>query len=407
MIRQSTSAVAVILAAFALPVSAEALRLAAPAVGDLIPGVLETPKVAAVEQHRVRELIQFSWPIEETSALDFSPEPFIAESREFWTTLEPAELAKGFPFTTTAPGALIRLSPAGEGKHRGLDLSGLRVEIAGRSFSPDQAFAVIAHGTELKQAGAEFPEGTVAFRLRPEIGYGPTRLFLPKAAGRVLVHVFEPDSPVVLRLQATPFVGADGVLRLAGEWAGLAKSARPGPIAGLLTAPDGQSQTFEIERPGTRFDTAIALGKPHSAGEGLWEVHLFAGAASPSGDLRRDVRTAFSVSVPSARLAGRAERREDKDALIFILAVDAALPARYEVRATITGTAADGNERPLAVAHAAAWLEAGEGAIPLRVEKSHLTRAGIGAPFALRDLRLIRQGDHNLQERRDRALEWR
>ncbi len=407
MIRQSTSAVALILAAVALPVSAEALRLAAPAAGDLLPGELKSPKLAAVEQHRVRELIQFSWPIEETATLDFAAEPFIAESREFWTTVEPAELAKGFPFTTTAPGALIRLSPTAEGKRGGLDLSDLRIEIAGRTFSREQALAVLADGNELKRAGAEFPEGTVAFRLRPEIGYGPTRLFLPKATGRVLVHVFEPDSPVVLRLQAAPFVGSDGVLRLAGEWAGLPKNARAGLIAGLISAPDGQTQSFEIGRPGASFDTAVALGEPHSGGEGLWEVQLFAGAASPAGDLRRDVRTAFSVSVPSARLAGRATRREDKDAVVFELAVEAALPARYELRATITGTAADGSERPLAVAHAASWLEAGEGAIPLRVEKSHLTRPGIGAPFALRDLRLIRQGDLNLQERRERALEWR
>lgn len=405
MIRFLTLSASLFLAAPHL--SAETLRLSAPSSSDLVPSGITAAKIAAVERHSERELVQFSWPIEESATIDLTPQPFLAESREFWTTLEGSELAKGVAFTTTAPGALIRLSPAEPGKRAGLDLSGMRIEIAGRSYTREQAVAVLADAGALKQAGAEFPEGTVAFRVRSELGAGPTRLILPKASGRVLLHVFEPDSSLVLRLEAEPFVGADGRLRIAGGWAGLPKNARPIALTGLITAPDGYTQNFELERRGEDFAAEIALERGRGYGEGLWEVHLFAAAASAAGDLRRDVRTAFAVSQPSARLDGRVESHEEKGALVFTLGVENALAARYELRAVLTGTAEDGSERPLAVTHAAVWLEPGRGAIPLRIEKEHLARPGIGAPYALRDLRLIRQGDQNLQERRDRPLHWR
>jgi hypothetical protein len=391
----------------AAPLPADPLKLAPSAPADLIPNALVAPKIASVERHAERELVQFSWPVEESAGLELTPAPFTAESREFWTTVEAGELAKGFAFTTTAPGALIRLSPAEGGKAAGLDLSGLRLEVAGRAYGREGALAVLADAGELKRAGAEFPEGTVAFRLRSELGFGPTRLILPKASGRVLVHVFEPASKSVLRLSASPFVGADGQLALQGDWQGLGKATRIATLAGLVTAPNGRSWNFELKPAGDAFAGAVPLSGIDGLGEGLWEVHLFGLTAGAEGDVRRDVRTAFSVSVPSARLLGPVAREELPDALILAPAVEVALAGRYELRALITGTAADGSERPLAVSHAALWLEPGQGQIPLRIEKAHLARAGIGAPFGLRDLRLIRQGDQNLQERRERALDWR
>ncbi len=292
--------------------SAETLRLSAPSPTDLVPSGIAAAKIAAVERHTERELVQFSWPIEESAAIDFSPQPFLAESREFWTTVEAAELAKGVAFTTTAPGALIRLSPAEPGKRAGLDLSGMRIEIAGRSYTREQAVAVLADAGALKQAGAEFPEGTVAFRVRSELGAGPTRLILPKASGRVLLHVFEPDSSLVLRLEAEPFVGADGRLRIAGGWAGLPKNARPIALTGLITAPDGYTQNFELERRGEDFAAEIALERGRGYGEGLWEVHLFAAA------LPRPLATCAATSappspsrsrVPASTVASKASRR--------------------------------------------------------------------------------------------------
>ncbi|MDW8479423.1 MAG: hypothetical protein RML12_05805 [Xanthomonadales bacterium] len=389
--------------ALAFAASAEELKLLPAAPGDLVPERLEAAKIAAVERHGERALLQFAWPLDPQTELDFRPEPFLAESREFWTLVEPAELAAGFRFVTTAPGALIRLSPAGQAKGGRLDLAGLAIEVDGRRLAAEHALASLAADAELKRAGAEFPEGTVAFRLRPELGAGPSALILPKATGPVLVHVFEPDSPVVLRLRAGDLVPQGGRLALAGELRAEPFAKAASRLAGLITAPDGRSQGFELEARGPSFQGEIALDPALGPGEGLWELHLFAAA----GELRRDVRTAFAVSRPSARLAGTARRDGRREAEELALEVEVALAGRYELRATITGTAADGRELPLAEAHAAAWLEPGRGTIPLRIERSHLVRPGVGAPWALRDLRLIRQGDQNLQERRDRALSWR
>jgi hypothetical protein len=57
--------------------------------------------------------------------------------------------------------------------------------------------------------------------------------------------------------------------------------------------------------------------------------------------------------------------------------------------------------RPVALAQSATWLTAGHGNIVLRYDAASLS---LGAPWEVRDLRLVNQADLSVQERRERAI---
>ena len=122
-----------------------------------------------------------------------------------------------------------------------------------------------------------------------------------------------------------------------------------------------------------------------SQAKGLWELQVFGDV----GDVPRDARTAFAVGQPTARFGGIFG--VDAANLRVSLPVEAASPGRYEARGTLYATAKDGSLRPVSQAHAAAWMEAGDGMLVLQFARAHVP-AGYGAPFEVRQLELNDQG---------------
>jgi hypothetical protein len=379
------------------------LTLASADKADLVPSTLSMTKVAGIDRNLNRELVQFSWAIEEGVEVEFGAKAFLAESREFWITTEATQLQSGFDIVTTSPGAVIRLSPVA-GAKSAVSLDGLQVRIGNRSFSASQAIQDLATPAQLKHAGMPFPEGTAAFRLSREIGAGAMTLVLPKAASAALVHVFEPDSSHLMRLSASrDIVSAGDEFSISGEFRAEGVAKAPRLVQGIVTAPNGETwpMDFEVDAKGG-FSGRLKLDALAGQGEGLWEAHVFAAAASKHGDVLRDGRTAFAVSLPTARLSGDAlQSRRGDGSLNLDVGVEAAVGARYELRGVVTATARDGSLVPLAVTQAAVWLEPGKHSIELSVDAATLKRADAGAPYQIRDLSLLRQGDMDLQERRN------
>ena len=58
-----------------------------------------------------RKPVSFAWALDPWAELE-APAPFVAESREYWALAEASEMQAGLSIDTTAPGALIRVSPA-------------------------------------------------------------------------------------------------------------------------------------------------------------------------------------------------------------------------------------------------------------------------------------------------------
>jgi hypothetical protein len=382
---------------------AEALRLLARNANDQVPVALRAPasgKLATA--HLDRAPVAVSWALDAAQALDARPQAFTSESREYWIDASEAEMQAGLPLTLSAPGAVIRISPHGGKTRSAIVTSDLQLSVAGRRLDNASALRGLASEDDLRAAGMDAPQGSVALRLSDTVPSGTVRLALPTAQGSYLIHVHEPASKLVLKLGAErdSIVGAEP-LRIHASLAGATMQR----IGGMISAPDGASQDLAFTRQAD--GSYLASVKPdfaHAGDPGLWEVHAFA-VSSGKLAVPRDARTAFAVSVPVARFDGTVTRNDNvgKREVALRVGVETAIASRYQASAVLYGTGADGKLHPAAIAQSAAWLERGKGNLDLRYDAASLATA-LGSPWELRDLRLINQADMGVLERRERAL---
>lgn len=368
-----------------------AASLLPPAGGDLSPSRLQAAPAPAFPVER--QPVALAWAVDPSAEL-VAAAPHEAESREYWMLVDGAALKRGQGIDTTAPGALIRISP--ERDAAPVSGASLRVAKGGRVLA--DGFRSKADAGQLQAAGMDVPAGSVIVKLEAAHGAGRFDLQLAGAEGRYLVHVFEPQSPYVLKAQAASGrVLAGDTLEVAAQLRRGQAKLGGGTVEGELVSPAG-----------TRYPLAFVDGKarlvaPAEAGAlpGLWEVHVFAGAVADGQPVQREARTAVEVVLPTARLAGG--YAFDARARRVDLPLQVAAPGRYEVRGTLYATSPSGELRPVAQAHSAAWLEAGQRSLSLPFASAPLP-AGYGAPFELRHLELKDQARMGTLETRGLAL---
>lgn len=361
----------------AFAASAQAGNLLPPGSADQSPSKLMAAPVPAGQFER--QPLSFSWKLDPGADVT-APAPYLAESREFWALADGTELKRGFSIQTTAPGAVIRISPAAG--NAAVDPGDVRVMKNGRLIPEPQSFQRKANTRQLQQAGMDVPDGSAVMQLSETHGAGRFQVVLPKAGGRYLVHVYEPDSPYVLKAQAAQsrLLAGDTLEVAAVMQRGRAKLAG-GRIDGELVSPSGRSWPLAFR------DGKARLVVPAEAGDepGLWEVQLFAGQVVAGVPVQRDARTAIEIAKPTARLAGG--YGFDASTLRFELPLQVAAEGRYELRGTLYATGRDGVSRPVSQAHAANWFAAGQRSLGLAFDRGHVP-AGYGAPFELRFLEL-------------------
>ncbi len=340
-----------------------------------------------------RKPVSFSWALDPSVALS-EPEPFLAESREYWKTVDAAELAAGVGLPISARGALIRVSPA---------VGAAALKAADFDILQGARRITVAHAAgeaELRKAGMDVSAGTQIMKLGDDAGPGRYTLRAAKAQGAYVVHVFEPHSDLVLHARADrnhALAGDDMRVAISGTRAG--KGTRLQSEA-LLVAPDGGSRTVAV-RAGRSGGMEAVFNVPEDASvaKGLWELQVFADADGTP----RDTRTAFAVAQPTAKFAG--SFGHDRRSLRVSLPVQAASPGRYEARGTLYATAMDGSLRPVSQAHSAAWMSPGDGMLVLQFAKSHVPR-GYGAPYEVRELELNDQSRMAPLESRERGARF-
>ncbi|QNP40819.1 DUF4785 domain-containing protein [Lysobacter solisilvae (ex Woo and Kim 2020)] len=340
-----------------------------------------------------RAPVSFSWALDPFAPLSPSPS-YVAESREYWQTVEGSELQAGVALKTSAPGAVIRISPA-----RGsapLHANAVAMNGNGKAARLERA----ADAAALQAAGMDVDAGTAVVKLAKENAAGTYSLRTAEARGRYVVHVFEPESDVVLKAHADrPHVLGGDTISVAMD---VSRGGRTiaAQAEALLVAPDGSSRPISVTSDKSGRLTARAkLPMQASAAPGLWELQLFATGEGVS----RDARTAFGVSAPTARLGD--DVGVDASRLRFDIPLESAAPGRYEVRGTLYATASDGAMAPVAQAHSAAWFERGKGALVLAFDRAHVP-SGYGAPYELRQLELNDQSRLAPLESRGRAVRF-
>ena len=378
-----------------LALSAQAGTLMPPGAADQSPSRLQSAPVPAGEFER--KPVSFAWALDPQAPLE-AQASYVAESREFFALAEASELQAGLAIDTTAAGAVIRISPAEGG--RAVDPNQVRMLRNGRLIAEPQTFQRKTNAAQLKAAGMDVPDGSAVVQLAKEQGQGRFEVQLASAKGRYLVHVFEPDSPFVLKAQADrrSVLAGDTLEVAAAMQRGDAKLAMAGnQVAGVLVSPSGRS-----------YDLAFSGGKarlqvPEEAGSepGLWEVQLSAGTFADGASVQRDASTAVEVTRPTAKLAGG--YTFNAAAVRFDLPVQVAAAGRYEVRGTLYATGQDGVSRPVSQAHMANWLQPGKRQLALGFGRVNVPM-GYGAPYELRFLELKDQTRMGTLDTRELAL---
>lgn len=340
-----------------------------------------------------RAPVRFSWAIDPSQPLE-APTPHVSQSREYWQTVDAAALQRGVAVTTSAPGALIRVSPSRNARR--VDAAQVRVLANGR----DAAIERRTSSAQLQAANMPVGDGTAAVQLASTQRAGTYAVQVADAQGEYVVHVFEPQSSVRLSVA----LGRDRAL--AGGRSNVAVSLYDGATRmpnlradGLLVSPTGQTWPLKLAANGKgMLEGDVPVPVDARSGDGLWEVQVF---ASDAGGVQRDGRTAFAVSRPTAKLAGG--YAFDARRLRFDLPVRTGASGRYEARGTLYATGRDGALRPVSVAHSAAWFAPGARSLTLAFDRAHVP-AGYGAPYELRDLELNDQSRNAPLERRARAV---
>ncbi len=403
-INLSSLIVSLLLVSASAHASDRSANLLSASASDQVPHVLQAATLAKAGIATLeRRPVSMSWAIDPAQVLKSRPTAFIQQSREYWIDASADELHAGLALSTSANGALIRLSPHA-GNTSVIDAGSLSFRANGKLYANTDAVHSAADEDELRAAGMDAPAGSLVVKLNDSLGSGRIEMIVSNASGRYLVHVFEPASAVVMSLQAErDTVLAGDSVRIDAAISG----ATLDRVEGLLSAPDGHTQAvaFLRQRDGS-YSANVRPDPAHAGGFGLWEIHAFGNASNRQVSVPRDARSAFAVSVATASLSGSIEqiRGASRDgSLTLAIGVRSVLASRYQLAATLYGTRADGSLAPAAVGHSAAWLEAGSATINLSFDARSLADSGLAAPYELRDLRLINQADMSLIERRERA----
>ena len=176
-----------------------------------------------------------------------TPAPHLAESREYWALTDGNQLKRGFSVQTTAPGAVIRISPAaGNGV---VDPGEVRVMKNGRLIPEPQTFQRKANTQALRQAGMDVPDGSAVMQLAGEHGQGRFQVILPKA----IRERREWDAGTRLLVEET----ADGVLlKRVPAFA----ATRPEEVFGMLPHREGAKSVEEMDA------AVLAEARRHAGG---------------------------------------------------------------------------------------------------------------------------------------------
>lgn len=376
--------------------------------GDLDSAIIAAPAASpqSMFPKMSREPVAMSWAVQEGAA---SPTPFLAQSRESYTAVTGAELAKGVSVHTTAPRALVRLQALADTSPRARQaihpLSLTVVDGNGRAHAAGEAMEMLVTDEALAKADAPFAPGTSAFRLKQELGAGSFKLRADKldANERYLVNVVEPDSPLTLTMQT----GAAAYLH--GQQLTVQSELldRDGPkpalsrLDGYVVSPAGRRFPLAFKPEGGRMRAALALDADEAPAPGLWEVHAEGSSRVKGREVVRSLRLAFPVAMPVARLTRSVALADGQGGVNLKLGVEAAEAGRYEVRGVLYGTV-KGELKPLGVAHAAQWMEAGGGSIALGFAPE--LRTGASGPYEIRELMLLDQARMGVLQRQQRAL---
>lgn len=354
--------------------------------------------------------VSFTFPVTEDAQIETQYIPYVAQSRGFSMRISNEDLYQGFVLPTTQSGALVRIDALANEK--GLETTDavyprdlILVTPQGRAFSDGSGMNLLANVEEMeavRKSGFSF--ATSSFRISEQLGNGEMMIYSENVnldeKREFMVQVLERDSQFQMNVQAKSDLYLAGQ-RLAFEFDMLkANTAIDAQFSAHAISPSGK--TYNVEVKGNR----AYLNTDASFETGLYDLRVTGLANDGDLTIRRDGTTAFQVSLPVARFTGAVELEDNKEGIRAAFDVEVAQKGRYEVRAILFAADANGEMKPVSVAHQAAVIDTGLGVLELEFDRAALEAQGFVGPFELRDLRLIHQNTMGIVHRQATALRF-
>ncbi len=367
-----------------------------------------------------RDDVSISWPLKPDLTLSETSKTFKASSKAYWLTVGGKQIQQGLKIQTTAPGAIIKLSPKPNENARTdtlpeLDASQLTIiDPQGKQHSQKSALARSATATQLNKAGVSFSPGTLILQLDKTLGHGEFTLKykdINNIHQAYHVYVLDKDSHYSLSLQTkddTLFYGSQLHAQIALK--ANQKNQQINSIETYLLSPDGEKIIVDthLNKNGMTVANAV-IDSPEDTKTGLWELHTMTTSRVNGVLIQRNAKTTFAYNHPNAALSKTvviSKGVKPNNELTLTFAVDAVSVGRFELRGTLYGTDINGKNTPMMFANSAGWREAGKSTLNLTFDLNKLPQANLKPPFEIRDLRLLDQSRMMLLHRQKTALRF-
>lgn len=280
------------------------------------------------------------------------------------------QLRAGITITTTAPGAIVRITPLQDKlipqlKMKTPDQQTLSLQDVSALYSQDEPFGdkllSVKHQTMLQ--------------IKPELGSGKFILKSDTAslqdADSYLINVYDKFSPVYME------IGTDSLHYQYGDKVTAKISLVDNyvdydtdEIEASLIGPSGQNVPLKIRKlRNNQFEaTATLTSEVNDHGEN-WYLEANVQTDYAQDSVKRYGHTAFSYSIPSASLLNVAKLSSKP--LTFVATIDVATASRYALQSVLYRKSSKGEPIPMETSQRAQWLEAGKQVIQFTFDNSH------------------------------------
>ena len=347
---------------------------------------------AQPDSQREFKSVSYSFPVNNIEKIDFSQKQSHIQSRQYMKNVTGAQLKSGVQLTTSAKGALVRIS-AFDGKSA-VEPQQLTVKSPkGQVYQQGKAFDTLVSSSAMQKNGMGFQQGTTGFKLEDSLGAGSFSLKADKGISshaKYRINVFEKNSDTEMHLTADKSnYLSDDVLKVDTRVYNQGKAESIVSIKGQLVSPTGK--TFAVDF--TKGKDGYSLSKPlnmsaHSIPGALWELHTETQVKVGGKLVQRNGQLPFAFANQTAKVSAQPVISGQKQKPVATIPVNAKVDGRYEARAILYGTDSRGNLVPVMMTHSAANLAAGEGAIHMKFDPKLLKQSGVSAPYEIKQLEL-------------------
>lgn len=329
------------------------------------------------------ESLSLSWVLADKL---LSPESLRTQSsHKYQLKASMQELQEGVTINTTAPGAVIRISPANPDKKIKPDFQ--IKTFKGSNQSLLQASSLFSKDEALK--GSAFEDNTLAIsKLKPELGSGQFILSTQSTDedSQYLINVYDANSSTQLTIETDKpryFYGDElkATLKLTDKNFDYLITS----IETVLIDPEGNKIPVEPKALSINtYELSYPLLSEKNANGANWHIQATVSGRAGQRVVDRKVQISFSLSLPSAAI--REIEKNSSNSFDFSALIEAATDSRYALQSVLFGTDEQGKIHPMQIVQTSNWLSSGINKVNFSFDSKQ--KSGYKAPFYIGYTRL-------------------